>query len=83
VETSTRNLIISLIQQVAAEQGKHLVPLSDDVALLDTGLDSLCLAIIVARLEDRVGFDPFSIRDDVLAPTTVGQFVALYDHAAQ
>jgi acyl carrier protein len=33
------------------------------MGLLETGLDSLCFAIIVARLEDELGVDPFSVDD--------------------
>ena len=62
---SLRSKIISQFEQVAKEQNKQLVPLSDDLVLLDSGLDSLCFAIIVARLEDALGFDPFSAAEDV------------------
>ena len=33
----------------------------DDLVLLDSGLDSLCFAILVARLEDELGVDPFRL----------------------
>ena len=42
--------------------------------LLSTGLDSLCFAVIVARLEERFGIDPFAIADEVAFPVTVGFF---------
>jgi hypothetical protein len=77
-----RSEVVSLIEQVAAEQSKALAPLSDQLALLDTGLDSLCLAIIVARLEDRLGFDPFSKVEDGSFPTTIGDFIRLYEQAS-
>ena len=58
---STRlTIILSQIQQVAAEQKKTLAPMTDDLSLLDSGLDSLCFAILVARLEDIIGVDPFT-----------------------
>jgi hypothetical protein len=50
--------------------------------LLDSGLDSLCFAIIVARLEDSLGFDPFSAAEDVEFPITVGDFIKFYEDAA-
>jgi len=59
---SVRSTIISQFEQVAKEQDKHLPALSDDLARLDSGLDSLCFAIVVARLEDTLGFDPFGAR---------------------
>jgi hypothetical protein len=50
--------------------------------LLDSGLDSLCFALIVATLEDELGFDPFTIAEDVYFPVTFGDFVRFYDDAA-
>ena len=49
---SARAAIETEMRAVAAEQGKALAPLSDDLVLLDSGLDSLCFAILVARLEE-------------------------------
>ncbi|HEY0204591.1 MAG TPA: acyl carrier protein [Acetobacteraceae bacterium] len=77
-----RSIVMDNITQVAAEQHKHLAPLSDDLPLLDSGLDSLCLAVIVARLEDRLGVDPFGTADELAFPVTIGDFVALYESAA-
>ena len=62
---SARLMIISAIEQVAKEQNKVLRPLTDDMELLDSGLDSLCFAILVARLEDKLGYDPFTASDDI------------------
>jgi acyl carrier protein len=68
--------------RVAREHGKILAPLNDDVALLDSGLDSLGIAVLVARLEDRLGVDPFTTSEDVQFPVTVGDFVKAYEHGA-
>jgi acyl carrier protein len=78
-----RSTIAAEMQTVAAQQNKTLAPLTDDLVLLDCGLDSLCFAILVARLEDEFGFDPFSTEDDVYFPTTFGDFVAFYERAPQ
>ena len=78
---STRLMIISEFEQVAREQSKMLRPLTDDLELLDSGLDSLCFAILVARLEDKLGYDPFTLSDDVEFPVTLGEFVGVYEHA--
>jgi acyl carrier protein len=75
--------VISEIQQIASENKKSLPPLTDDLVLLDSGLDSLAIAILVARLEEQLGFDPFSESDDVAYPVTLGDFIRFYDHAAQ
>ena len=77
-----RSEIVSVVEQVAAEQSKTLAPLTDKLGLLETGLDSLCFAIIVARLEDRLGFDPFSSAEDTDFPVTVGDFIRLYEQAS-
>jgi acyl carrier protein len=73
--------IAALFTEVARDQNKILAPLSDDLGLLETGLDSLCFAIIVARLEDELGVDPFSTEDEIDFPVTVGDFIRLYEHA--
>lgn len=78
---SIRSEIIEELETVAAEQNKTLRPLNDDLVLLDSGLDSLCFAILVTRLEDRFGFDPFTASDDVYFPVTLGDFVRFYENA--
>ena len=80
---SVRSKVISQFEQVAKEQTKELAPLSDDLVLLDSGLDSLCVAIVVARLEDALGVDPFGTAADGDFPVTVGDFVKLYEDAAR
>ena len=77
-----RTTILSVCQSVAQEQQKPLIPLNDDLPLLETGLDSLCMAVIVARLEDKLGIDPFSSGDEFECPVTMGDFVKLYEGAA-
>ena len=52
--------------------------LADDLVLLESGLDSLCFAIIVASLEDNLGYDPFTESEDVFFPVTFGDFVHFY-----
>ena len=80
---SARATIISEIQKIAGEQHKTLAPLTDDLVLLDSGLDSLCFAILVARLEDAFGVDPFTASDDVAFPVTLADFVTAYNDAVQ
>jgi acyl carrier protein len=68
---------------VALEQDKQLLPLTDDLPLIDCGLDSLCFAVVVVRLENVLGADPFSTEEDVRFPVTFGDFVEFYKNAAQ
>jgi acyl carrier protein len=80
---TVKSIIISEINDVASEQGKAVASLTDDLPLLDSGLDSLCFAILVARLEDRLGVDPFTTSNDVYFPVTFGDFVRFYETAAK
>lgn len=75
--------IVSQFRQVAQEQDLRLAPLSDNLELLHSGLNSLAFAIIVMRLESQLGFDPFSISEDAGFPVTFGDFVNLYQNAAK
>ena len=79
---SARSTILAQFARVAEEQEKKLATLRDDLPLLETGLDSLCFAIIVARLEDMIGVDPFAVEYDMDFPVTLGDFIRLYDDAA-
>ena len=80
---SIRLTILSEIEQVADEQHVNLPALSDEWVLLDSELDSLCFAILVARLEDKLGLDPFTASDEVYFPVTLGDFVMAYENAAK
>ena len=77
---SVRSKVIEAIQQIAREQHVALPALSDDLSLHETGFDSLAFAILVARLEDATGVDPFTISEDAAFPATVGDFVRAYEN---
>lgn len=77
-----RSKVIAQFQQVAEEQKLRLAPLTDDLALFDSGLDSLCFAILVVRLEMSLGVDPFSA-ENAHFPVTFGDFVDCYQDAAK
>jgi acyl carrier protein len=79
---TTKLTIMTEMRKIADEQAKTLAPLSDDLVLLDSGLDSLCFAVLVARLEDKLGRDPFTTSEDVTFPVTLGDFVKVYELAA-
>ena len=78
---SLKVTILDEIRTVAASQKKTLAPLTDDLSLHDSGLDSLCFAILVARLEDITGRDPFGSAEQARFPRTIGEFIALYEEA--
>ena len=78
---SVKDQVLAQIKQVSDEQNRTLAPLRDDLPLVDSGLDSLCLAVIIARLEDLLGVDPFSTSADAPFPVTIGDLVSSYENA--
>jgi acyl carrier protein len=80
---SVRATVTTQFEQVANEQQRKLARLSDDLKLLESGLDSLSFALIVMRLEDALGFDPFDSPEAVQFPVTFGDFVKLYESHRQ
>lgn len=75
--------IMDQMAQIAREHCKILAPLRDETVLLDSGLNSLGFAVLVARLEDRLGIDPFTASEDALFPVTFGDFVKVYENGAR
>jgi len=80
---SVKLTIMDQMSEIAREHGKILAPLRDDLVLLDSGLDSLGFAVLVARLEDRLGGDPFTASEDAMFPVTFGDFVKVYENGAR
>jgi len=78
-----RSEVVAQFTTVAREQDKRLAPLTDQLELLESGLDSLCFAIVVARLEESLGVDPFAASEDAVLPVTFGEFVRFYENAAK
>lgn len=76
-----RDTILSMMQDIAQRQKKTLAPLTDTLELLDSGLDSLCIALLVAGLDDELGLDPLSSAEEDRFPVTVGDFIKLYENA--
>jgi acyl carrier protein len=74
---------MDMMKEIAREHNKTLAPLRDDLVLLDSGLDSLGFAVLVARLEDTLGIDPFTAAEDAMFPLTLGDFVKVYESAQQ
>jgi hypothetical protein len=79
---SIRLQVLDQFTKVAEEQNRRLAPLVDDLPLLHSGLDSLCFAVIVARLEDALGIDPFTTTESTGFPVTLGEFIDSYEKAA-
>jgi acyl carrier protein len=77
---SIRSRVFEAMRQIAEEQKVALPPLRDDLLLHETGFDSLAFAILVARLEDDLGVDPFTVAEDAAFPSTIGELVRAYEN---
>lgn len=77
-------LILAEIRRIAKEsEAACPADLGPQTEVFESGLDSLGFAILVASLEDRLGFDPFLALTEAVYPHTVGEFIAIYaGHAA-
>jgi len=79
----TKATIIAQIKQIAQEMAIQDLPaLKEDLVLTDSGLDSLAIAILVTRLEDTLGVDPFTDSDGISYPVTLGDLIQLYENSA-
>jgi acyl carrier protein len=79
---SIRSTILEQIRDIAARQKKTLAALTDELPLMESGLDSLCIAVLVASLDDLLDLDPFANEDATEFPVTVGDFIRLYEATA-
>jgi acyl carrier protein len=73
--------ILASFQEVYKEQNEGSSPptLNANSILLESGLDSLGFAILVVRLEETLGFDPFVLSSEAYYPRTFGEFVTFYE----
>lgn len=74
-----RDKIVLAIKDIAEMRDAKLAEeLTDDTVLLESGLDSLGFAILVARLEEQLSYDPFVLMDEPTYPRTLGEFISIY-----
>lgn len=64
------------------DKGVQFEDIQDDEVLLETGLDSLGFAILVALLEEELDYDPFQLMNEPVYPKTFGEFLAIYEKYA-
>ena len=81
MSSTLRSTITATFSQVFSEQveGTSLPEISDNLILLESGLDSMGFAVLVVELEEVLGFDPFSLSDEAFYPSTFGEFVSFYE----
>ncbi|MCF2948131.1 acyl carrier protein [Paraglaciecola aquimarina] len=67
------------MQEVAELGDCQLVePIQPNTLLLESGLDSLGYAMLVAQLEEDLGIDPFTELAIEIYPSTFAEFLAIY-----
>jgi acyl carrier protein len=76
-----RDPVYEQVKAVADQQRKTLPQLTDEVRLLDDGLDSLACAILIANLDEELNLDPFA-SNTAGVPVTIGDLIRVYEQAA-
>lgn len=69
------------MEEVAAQTGAELADFTPNTALHESGLDSLGLAMVIARLDERLGCSPFRDGTADGLPGTLAELIQLYRHA--
>jgi acyl carrier protein len=75
-----REKVLACLAEAAEVRGmKADSALRDDSVLLESGLDSLGFAVLVVRLEETLGYDPFVLMSEPVYPKTFGEFLDIYE----
>lgn len=75
--SSMNELVITTIQEVMAENQRLETALTPQTNILaDTSLDSLDLAIVIVKLEQKTGKDPF--KEGYIYFSTVEELAKMY-----
>lgn len=75
-----RDTIVRVFNELWSEDHDTAPPeLTDDIVLLESGLDSMGFAVLVTMLDMELGYDPFSIDEVAVYPRTFAEFVAFYE----
>jgi acyl carrier protein len=77
LKTQITRVFASVFKEHTQEEASPV--LNDDSLLFETGLDSLGFALLVIRLEEELGYDPFVIATEAYYPQTFGDFVRFYE----
>jgi hypothetical protein len=67
------------MREIALEHGRNLAPLTDELKLLESGMDSMSLAVLVMQLADYLRADPFNSGSATAFPETFGDLVRIYE----
>ena len=70
--------IVDVIQTILIERNDPVPALHPETQISASGLDSLDVAVLVVRLEERFGTDPFQNGAFERFPRTLGELADLY-----
>lgn len=74
----TREKVIEEIRETFLLEGVEFEESMLQQGVMDIGVDSLTYAVLVARLEQNLGIDPFTDNPDLGYPTLLIDFVNAY-----
>jgi acyl carrier protein len=75
-----KDTVIEVLNEVLRENGHAPFPFTEATNIFrETAIDSLALAVVLVKLEERVGRDPFA--GGFVSFSTVAELVRLYEHA--
>ncbi len=77
-----RSIVLDNLRELFEEDDLQVPQFTDELVLLDTELDSLGFAVLVTRLEEQLGYDPFTLMDEGYYPVTLGDLIAVYERFA-
>lgn len=78
MSSKTQDLVIQSITEILSERKHSQILLKPETRILsETPLDSLDLAIVVVKLEEKTGKDPF--KEGFIPFSTIEELANLYD----
>ncbi|MBQ1050184.1 hypothetical protein KBX50_17125 [Micromonospora sp. C51] len=70
-------ILLEVVELLKEEKGED-VAVTLESGLVESGMDSLAFAVLVTRLEQSLGCDPFLALEDEIFPRTVSELVDVY-----
>ena len=78
-----KEVILEAMHEAAEQTSSELIQdIDGNTVLLESGLDSLGFAILVALLEEKLGYDPFALMDEPIYPRILREFIEIYQQFA-
>ncbi len=71
-------VVLREVVKLLDEESSQKVEVTVQSGLVESGMDSLAFAVLVTRLEESLGFDPFLALEDEIFPRTVTELVDVY-----